>query len=42
MNMNLSKLWEIVKTEKPDMWQFMGSKESDTAYQKNNNKVIAL
>ena len=31
MNMNLSKLWEIVKTENPDVLQFMGSKESDTA-----------
>ena len=37
MDMNLSKLWEIVKTEKPGVQQSMGS-ESDMTWQLNNNK----
>ena len=38
MDMNLSKLWEIVKgREACNSW---GHKESDTTQQLNNNKVI--
>ena len=40
MNMSLSKLWEMVKDRKPGVLQSMGSQESDTTEQLNNNKHL--
>ena len=37
MDMSLSKLQEIVKEGKPGVLQFIGSQESDTTEQLNNN-----
>ena len=38
MDMNLSKLWELVKDGKPGLLQSMGSQESDTTKQLDNSK----
>ena len=37
MDMSLSKLWEMVKAEKPGMLWSMGSQELDTTEKLDNN-----
>ena len=39
MDMNLSKLWELGWIGRPGLLQSMGSKESGTAEQLNNNDI---
>ena len=39
MNMNLGKLWEIVKDRRPGVLQSMGLKELDTSGLLNNNNT---
>ena len=38
MDMNLSKLWEIVMDKKPGVLQFIGSQTDTTKQLNNNNK----
>ena len=40
MGMGLSKLWEIVKAEKPDMLQSGGQKQLDATERLNNNSKL--
>ena len=40
MGMGLSKLWEMVKAEKPDMLQSGGQKQLDATERLNNNSKL--
>ena len=42
MDMNLNKLWEIVKYREPSLLQSVGCKDSDTTLRLNNNIITLM